>query len=124
MLGDKLRILRIKNNITQKQLAIKLSITQQAIAKWESGKAEPDISFINKLSIIFNCNPNYLLGNTDNPFLPNTNPTEQEALELLATLAGLPPDGQKQLKEYLNLLKIKAMQDRNIEIADELSIKE
>ena len=37
---------RKKNNLTQMQLAEKLSITDRAVSKWETGKAMPDVSII------------------------------------------------------------------------------
>lgn len=38
-----LKKLRKEKNISQEQLAEKLNISRQAISKWESGKAYPDI---------------------------------------------------------------------------------
>ena len=40
---------RKKNNLTQMQLAEKLSITDRAISKWENGKAMPDSSIMLEL---------------------------------------------------------------------------
>ena len=37
---------RKKNNLTQMQLAEKLSITDRAVSKWETGKAMPDVAII------------------------------------------------------------------------------
>lgn len=45
---------RIKNNLTQKELADKLSVTSQAVSKWENGRGIPDIEQLTKLSEIFN----------------------------------------------------------------------
>ena len=49
---------RKKNNLTQKQLAEKLNITDRAISKWENGKAMPDSSIMldlcNELKISVN----------------------------------------------------------------------
>lgn len=45
---------RKKLNLTQNGLAEKLSVTSQAISKWERGKGIPDIEMLNQLSIIFN----------------------------------------------------------------------
>ena len=46
--------LRIKNNLTQSELASKLSVTSQAISKWENGRGIPDIEMLKKLSEEFN----------------------------------------------------------------------
>ena len=40
---------RKKNNLTQKQLADKLNITDRAISKWENGKSMPDSSIMLEL---------------------------------------------------------------------------
>lgn len=53
--------LRIKNNYTQKELANMLSVTSQAISKWENGRGIPDIEQLKKLSEIFNISLNELL---------------------------------------------------------------
>lgn len=44
---------RKKLNLTQSQLADKLSVTSQAISKWENGRGIPDIEMLNELSKIF-----------------------------------------------------------------------
>ena len=40
---------RKKNNLTQKQLADKLNITDRAVSKWENGKSMPDSSIMIEL---------------------------------------------------------------------------
>lgn len=40
-MGEKLRIARKEAGLTQKQLAVKLGLTFQAIQKWETGSARP-----------------------------------------------------------------------------------
>lgn len=53
-IGNLIYKLRTKNNLTQKELADKLSVTSQAISKWENGRGIPDIELLQKLSEIFN----------------------------------------------------------------------
>lgn len=45
---------RKKLNLTQSELAEKLSVTSQAISKWERGRGLPDLEMLNGLSKIFN----------------------------------------------------------------------
>lgn len=52
---------RLKNNLSQKELADKLSVTAQAISKWENGRGIPDIELLKKLSIEFNVNIDELI---------------------------------------------------------------
>ena len=49
----RLKELRAKFNFTQKELAERLEISQQAIAKWEKGTAEPTVKNLRELAIIF-----------------------------------------------------------------------
>lgn len=51
----KLKELRKEFGYKQQDLAQILNVSQQTIAKWESGKAEPSISTLTKLSKVFNC---------------------------------------------------------------------
>lgn len=53
---------RIKNNLTQADLANKLGVTYQAVSKWENGKNIPDISLLKEISNMFNIDINELLG--------------------------------------------------------------
>ena len=48
--SEKLQLLRKSKGLTQDDLAEKLSVSRQAIAKWESGLAYPDISNLIYLS--------------------------------------------------------------------------
>lgn len=51
--GDKIKKLRKGNNLSQEQLAEKLNVSRQAISKWESNKAYPDIDNLILLRNIF-----------------------------------------------------------------------
>ena len=47
--GENIKNIRKKNNITQEELAEKLNVTRQAVSNWENGKTEPDIeTFTNR----------------------------------------------------------------------------
>lgn len=52
--GKFIQELRKEKNITQKELAEKLSLTDKAISKWERGLNFPDIVMLKPLSEIFN----------------------------------------------------------------------
>lgn len=60
-IGKLIYELRSKNKLTQKELADKLSVTSQAISKWENGRGIPDIEMLQKLSEIFNINIDEIL---------------------------------------------------------------
>ncbi|WP_339146223.1 MULTISPECIES: helix-turn-helix transcriptional regulator [unclassified Sutcliffiella] len=52
-LGEQIRTIRNKENLSQEQLGQKMNVTRQAIYKWESGKGYPDIQNLIKLSELF-----------------------------------------------------------------------
>ena len=65
MIAKRIKLLRERKGFTQKQLAEILNLSQQAIAKWETGKSEPDVKMINKLAELFEVDVSYLIGNTN-----------------------------------------------------------
>lgn len=61
MLSSKLRDLRKKHGLSQKELAEKLMTTQAKVASWENGDSVPDISYIAKLAVLYDVSADYLL---------------------------------------------------------------
>lgn len=59
---NRVRELRKKNNISQEKLSKMLNTTQSNISGWESDKWQPDNDNLIKMSNIFNCSLDYLLG--------------------------------------------------------------
>lgn len=60
-----LKFLRLKNGLTQAQLAGVLGVSQQSINKYENQSAEPDISTLQDLANFFNTSIDFLVGHTD-----------------------------------------------------------
>ena len=58
----RIKELREAQNYTQKHLAEMLKTTQQTIARWEAGKAEPNLSALRDLAMIFGTSVDDLLG--------------------------------------------------------------
>lgn len=52
--GQTIKKLREKNKLTQSELAHKLSVSDKAISKWETGKGYPDITLIENIAKVFN----------------------------------------------------------------------
>ena len=61
-IGNKISELRKKQNLTQKQLAKKLYVTDKAVSKWERGINLPDFALIEPLAKELNVNVIELLG--------------------------------------------------------------
>ncbi len=53
-LGEMLKTLRTQSGMTQSELGEKLSISAQAISKWERDESQPDIETLKKLAEIYN----------------------------------------------------------------------
>ena len=62
---EKLLLLRKNNGFTQEELAEKLSVSRQAITKWESGQAYPDILNLIAISELFKVTIDQLVKDND-----------------------------------------------------------
>lgn len=60
--GKTIKDLRIKNDMTQEKLAELLNISPQAVSRWETNSAMPDISLLPPLANLFNVTTDFLLG--------------------------------------------------------------
>ena len=70
MIGEKIKLLRMQEHITQETLANALHISPQAVSKWEKGIASPDISLLVPIADYFHVTEDYLLRDK-----PATNPS-------------------------------------------------
>ena len=61
-IGKTIKELRQKNDMTQEGLATILSLSPQAVSRWETGAAMPDITLLPKLANVFCVTTDYLLG--------------------------------------------------------------
>ena len=53
-IGNFIKELRLKNNLSQQKFAEKLNVTSQAVSKWENGKNIPDLAIMLEISKLFN----------------------------------------------------------------------
>lgn len=67
-IGVKIRELREVKKMSQKDLADFLSVTPQAVSKWERNKSYPDLDMLVKLSDFFQVTADELLGNSKPSF--------------------------------------------------------
>lgn len=63
-IGEKIKQLRKKNDLTQEKLAEYLNVSYQAISKWECGLSSPDLSLIGPLTKLLHVSADELLGLT------------------------------------------------------------
>ncbi len=64
---NRVKVLRIRNGMQQKELAIKLGITQPPVSDWERQKSDPSRDSLTGLSELFGVTPDYILCLTDVP---------------------------------------------------------
>ena len=93
--GTNLKKIRQDNDLTQEDLARKINTSRSNIANYENDKNMPSIDILEKLSKIFNCSIDYLLGKSD-----IRNPDEIKNIQH-ANSGGLNTDGldEEDLKE-------------------------
>lgn len=52
-IGENIRVLRLREGLTQEQVAQRLGVTYQAVSKWENGTNTPDISLLPEIASLF-----------------------------------------------------------------------
>ena len=60
-IGEKIRLLRKKNDVTQDKLAEHLGVTPQAVSRWESGVCYPDMNYLPGIADYFSVTMDDLL---------------------------------------------------------------
>lgn len=62
LIGDNIRKLREKKNLTQIQVGKICGVSSKAISRYENNQAEPDLGLILQLSKLYDVDYNHLLG--------------------------------------------------------------
>lgn len=73
---EKILTLRKKNGFSQEELAQQLGVTRQAVYKWESGNAFPEIDKVRALAKLFSVSFDYLLDDTIEEYDSSKNDTK------------------------------------------------
>lgn len=108
MVGDRLRELREKENLSQTALAKKLKIPNQNVSNYERGFRKPDYETLQIFANFFGVSRAYILGDTDNPrdYMQQDNifppPEGNHVVPLLGEIrAGLPMDRIENVERYI-----------------------
>lgn len=72
-IGLKIKSLRKRRDLTQEKLAEYLGVSFQAVSKWETGVASPDLSMIVPLARLLGCSTDELFGLVDSTADPRKN---------------------------------------------------
>lgn len=80
--GKRLRELRIKHNLKQEDIGIKVGMSNTTIANYELGLRNPRKDTLYKLADLYNTSVDYLLGLTDDPHKSSNNPKDLKNIML------------------------------------------
>ena len=59
--GKNIKRFRESANMTQEAMAENLGVTRQAVSNWETGRTQPDIDMLHKISALFNTDINEII---------------------------------------------------------------
>lgn len=90
MIADKIKALRISNDMTQNDVAKKLGITRSSVNAWEMGISVPSTMYIVELAQLFSVSADYILG------------LEQK---MVLDISGLDDDSVKILNDMIQYMK-------------------
>ena len=77
-LGYRIKHLRERNNISQKDFANKIGVSNTVLSRYESGDRKPDYDTLQLIADFFEVSTDYLLGRTDTTALTPQEQAEQE----------------------------------------------
>ena len=84
LMHERIKQLRQDNNYSQEQVAKYLEMDQSYISKIEKGKRNLNEVSFNKLCLLYNCSPDYLLGKSDDYEPPKIAFRSDESVDLFA----------------------------------------
>ena len=99
--GERIKYLREKIGLTQKDIATKLGVEPAAVSKYELDMREPNIEAIKKLAEIFNVSIDYLLGRTPDVFVSES---DKEALDI-SIIRDLYKIGKRKVPNHKSIYK-------------------
>lgn len=80
--GKRLKELRIKHNLKQEDIGIKVGMSNTTIANYELGLRNPRKDTLYKLADLYNTSVDYLLGLTDDPLKSSNEPKDLKNIML------------------------------------------
>lgn len=99
--GERIRQLRIEHQMTQEELGARVGVQKAAIYKYENGLVvNLKRSILEKLAIVLDTTPTYLMGMEDSEQQANIQLTSQQST-LLAAFDQLNDEGQIKAVEYV-----------------------
>lgn len=84
LIGNRIRMSRVKVGLTQERLAERLDMGRTNVVNYEAGKIIPPSTVLLSMSSIFNVSVDYLLGKTNNPSPENDDSEFSEEAKSIA----------------------------------------
>lgn len=103
MIQERIKALRLKANLTQKQIAEKLGISISYYSQWEVGKRTPASKNLQKLADIYDVSTDYLLGKTDQVKKSTFDEDLEKSLESFHAFSGktMSENDREAIKQWL-----------------------
>ena len=67
MIGDKIREIRIQNEMSLEDFALSLDVTKNTVKRWEEGVSSPSVSRVREICVKYQVSPEELLGSMHSP---------------------------------------------------------
>ena len=93
--GQRFNRLRKKYDLTQEEVANKLSVSSQAVSKWKNDISMPDISLLIEIAELFNITVDELLGKEIKSPILLEEPSKKDIKSLTLKIKVLSSDGDK-----------------------------
>nr|DAF64098.1 MAG TPA: helix-turn-helix domain protein [Siphoviridae sp. ctTIi48] len=104
-IGQRIKNMRLKNNLTQDELALRINTTKQTIHKYENGIiTNIPSSKIEAIANVLNTTPDYLMGWTEEASHKSSDYDNDTYSEILALLEAMPEQKRENAIEYLKFL--------------------
>lgn len=97
-IGENIRMLRQKRNISQKELAETIHVRPQTVSSWEVNRTEPNMGAIELLADALHCRKSDIIGDRTQDIALTT-----EEIELILAFRASDPARQGIIKELLGV---------------------
>lgn len=104
-IGERIRWLIESRGYKQTELAAKMELTQATISNWITGASrKPNAPSLLKLAAALQCNPQWVIDGTGDPWQMNKM-TEESEMELLDAFRAMDPQAQAALLAAANAMR-------------------
>lgn len=109
-LAEKLKTLRLEHNMTQQDVATRISVARSTVAGYEKKERQPSLGTLATLADIFGVTVDYLITDKTANECINIDTSKRvlpsdEATMLLARYQKLSPDSRKLLMDFIQILE-------------------